>query len=738
MLNFKGNRNPLKILVINLRGSLDSESSDEFYEYVSSKLAEGYKKFIINCEGLLAVSSAGVSTIIKLKKKIAYNDSYIVYAKLNSEIRALLKVFGIDKNIIIAKDREDAKNILNDSEYLKTENTLRNLNSYQNQYISVHKQQEQMTEKTEDHEDQEQEAIFSESEEEENASFSESELEDMIDEYYAYSDEDEEIDEDVQDLEDIPESVIQAEPISMVEKLDDTDEEIEALEKKRQEDLDILGGGLVFTPDEIDEKTDNSIESLEETKTRNINFDEPLSKSQEVPVSLEDNNSDELSHGKINELMGNDEFLPDELDDLIDEYYAFGIEEDEDNFWETEQDVLEEESEEGSPDETPNPEFVEQNKLFENSEERGDDFEEEEIFENTESEDPETETAQNIQSSSKIDELSKTDPQYKLDDILNNYYAFVEESDETQEQTNQTPENDNEDREEDNFVIQQETSKIEEDDDSEEENFRKTHQFYDIDGKLNISETDTEDETNFDIEKLDKGDFIEDEHIVVDIDNLEVESMTDAEIQNSNLMFSNDFYEYEKSAKLNNKEEQNPENFDEIDAYNDNDLDVQALLMKPIVDGDTHQYENLNQKPIQNENTDSSEEEVSPSLEKENEQNQNLNETPYDQMYSANQNEEPETSQFKIITVHEESSKEELSILGNQNYEENILDAIYEPSNSNDPGDKVQAFDNMMDEIITECFSCGTKLKVKKPGNHKCPACSHTFKMTQSGTTYNL
>lgn len=649
MINLKGTGNSLKILVINLRGSLDSQSSNEFYEYVSSKLEEGYKKFIINCEGLISISSAGVSTIIKLKKKIAINDSYIVYSQLNSEIQSLLRFFGISKNIIIAKDREDAKNILDDPEYLKTGNTLQALNTSQNQYISIHGQNK---------EDKENESFDS---------FSESELDDIIDEYYAYGQEED--NDDRQESEDeIPESQIQAEPISMVERLDDTDDEIEPIAQTHTNGLDD-SIGLTFTPEEINEKMENAWKTLEE--------------------ELQEDN-----------FQNNNEFSADELEDAIDEYYAYGQEEE--NFWDQEEEAVEIEEEDNS-----------------------DEYEYEADG-----------------TSAKNETL--TEPQYKLGDILNSYYAFLEDVEDENFQTS---------GKEERYSSLFDANELDEQEDYKEENFHKTHQFYDLDGRLNIGKKDDEEDSK--IEKEPDIGFDEiisenteikeqsvdskDDYLIVDVDNLEVESVTNAQIKTNNLLFSNEFHEYEQFIdKENNEDLQNAkprEKLTETDVYDNNDLDVQALLMKPITDGDTHQYENLNEGLVKDE-ASSNEESL---LAEEEDLNNNLYQTPYELMYSANKNNEPETSQFKIITVPNESSlSDEDSISEIQNANENILDAIEEKDELySESAQHNVGFDNF-DEIITECFSCGTKLKVRNPGNHRCPACNHFFKMTQSGTTYNI
>jgi anti-anti-sigma factor len=108
----KKESNPPKLLIINLKGSLDTTSSIDFFEYVNAKLIEGHSRFIINCENLNYISSAGISVILRIKKRIMEKKAILVYSSLNKEIRLLFNFFGLDRQILTAEDREQAKSII--------------------------------------------------------------------------------------------------------------------------------------------------------------------------------------------------------------------------------------------------------------------------------------------------------------------------------------------------------------------------------------------------------------------------------------------------------------------------------------------------------------------------------------------------------------------------------------------------------------------------------------------------
>ncbi|MEM7183654.1 MAG: STAS domain-containing protein [Spirochaetota bacterium] len=111
-IEFKNPEKAPKILVINLKGSLDTSSSIDFYDYVNNKLSEGYSKFIINCESLNYVSSAGISIILRLKRRLQDKNAVLVYCQINKEIHLLFHFFGLDKQLVIAEDKNSAKQVI--------------------------------------------------------------------------------------------------------------------------------------------------------------------------------------------------------------------------------------------------------------------------------------------------------------------------------------------------------------------------------------------------------------------------------------------------------------------------------------------------------------------------------------------------------------------------------------------------------------------------------------------------
>ncbi|MBE7410477.1 MAG: STAS domain-containing protein [Leptospiraceae bacterium] len=101
-----------KIFQIELKGVLDSTTSDSFISFVHEKIKTGIHRFIIDCKSLSYITSSGISTIIRLNKELTEKKSALIYSQLNSEMRSLFSLFGFDKKFLIAEDNFIAEKVL--------------------------------------------------------------------------------------------------------------------------------------------------------------------------------------------------------------------------------------------------------------------------------------------------------------------------------------------------------------------------------------------------------------------------------------------------------------------------------------------------------------------------------------------------------------------------------------------------------------------------------------------------
>jgi anti-anti-sigma factor len=97
-----------KIVIVEINGVLDSETSTGFEEYINQLLEKRKYFIILNAEGLEFVSSAGIGVILYIQKKILSNRGFFIVCSISDEISALYGILGFDKIIKIAANKDEA------------------------------------------------------------------------------------------------------------------------------------------------------------------------------------------------------------------------------------------------------------------------------------------------------------------------------------------------------------------------------------------------------------------------------------------------------------------------------------------------------------------------------------------------------------------------------------------------------------------------------------------------------
>lgn len=100
-----------QLVIISMSGYLDSKVALDFYEFVS-EIDEPYSRCIFNCEGIIGISSLGLSIFIRIRKKFIQKNIIPIITGINSEISDLFELLGFGKLFYITKNIPSAKNIL--------------------------------------------------------------------------------------------------------------------------------------------------------------------------------------------------------------------------------------------------------------------------------------------------------------------------------------------------------------------------------------------------------------------------------------------------------------------------------------------------------------------------------------------------------------------------------------------------------------------------------------------------
>ena len=99
-------------VVVEIKGALNSETSADFEEYINQLLQNKKIFIIIDGNYLEYISSDGIGVILYSQKKISANNGFLVICNLSDEIISLYRLLGFDKVFKIAKNKEEALQIM--------------------------------------------------------------------------------------------------------------------------------------------------------------------------------------------------------------------------------------------------------------------------------------------------------------------------------------------------------------------------------------------------------------------------------------------------------------------------------------------------------------------------------------------------------------------------------------------------------------------------------------------------
>ncbi len=101
-----------KVIVIDIKGELNSETSADFEEYINQLMLKKKLFLIINALGLKYISSAGFGVFLYIQKKLTVANGFFIICSISEEIFALYKLLGFDRILKIAADKDEALSII--------------------------------------------------------------------------------------------------------------------------------------------------------------------------------------------------------------------------------------------------------------------------------------------------------------------------------------------------------------------------------------------------------------------------------------------------------------------------------------------------------------------------------------------------------------------------------------------------------------------------------------------------
>jgi anti-anti-sigma factor len=102
------NTNKNGILILNVEGRLDANTSGEFEKKVFEFINSGSKMMILDFSNLVYISSAGLRVIILTVKKINSLNGKLILCSLKPQIMEVLEIAGFTGILVISKNSEEA------------------------------------------------------------------------------------------------------------------------------------------------------------------------------------------------------------------------------------------------------------------------------------------------------------------------------------------------------------------------------------------------------------------------------------------------------------------------------------------------------------------------------------------------------------------------------------------------------------------------------------------------------
>jgi len=97
------------VVVVAISGSLNDMGSDAFLKQTDGLIAEGVRKFVLDCTELDFVSSFGLGVLVRLRKRFAEAGGRVALGSVPDEVMAVLKITALDKVLMIYPDVETAR-----------------------------------------------------------------------------------------------------------------------------------------------------------------------------------------------------------------------------------------------------------------------------------------------------------------------------------------------------------------------------------------------------------------------------------------------------------------------------------------------------------------------------------------------------------------------------------------------------------------------------------------------------
>jgi anti-sigma B factor antagonist len=100
--------------VIALIGEIDASSSIELDLAIAKSVGEGFSKILIDCSALEYISSAGLGVFMSYIEEFKDKNIGMVLFGMSEKVGNTFEILGLNELLRIAKDKTDAKRMINE------------------------------------------------------------------------------------------------------------------------------------------------------------------------------------------------------------------------------------------------------------------------------------------------------------------------------------------------------------------------------------------------------------------------------------------------------------------------------------------------------------------------------------------------------------------------------------------------------------------------------------------------
>jgi anti-sigma B factor antagonist len=85
------------VLILRADGGIDSHNAQEFLSQLQRLIEAGARKLLVDCSGLGYLSSFGITTLIRLHKRMAERGGHVKLAAVKSPLFRLLEITRLNE-----------------------------------------------------------------------------------------------------------------------------------------------------------------------------------------------------------------------------------------------------------------------------------------------------------------------------------------------------------------------------------------------------------------------------------------------------------------------------------------------------------------------------------------------------------------------------------------------------------------------------------------------------------------